>query len=214
LQVQSGDLSILTTHAHSSDNDDDVPNPVISAKQATRDIASAGLVEYLGREVNPPKDIVVWTLDRDLTNPALRTLDVRVLINKRHLSELIVSLKQVLTAMDRAQMSQIQFFDALQNISGQTMKNPEAISQFKTVAESGLLPAFLKSLPYRSEILSLTAEMYASMTAEQRAALQRSLRAKLQQYRDINEQVDGWVKLNDTDPDIFKEYPLQLDNLP
>jgi serine/threonine-protein kinase PpkA len=214
LQVQSGDLSILTTHAYSSDNDDDVPNPVISAKQATRDIASAGLVEYLGREVNPPKDIVVWTLDRDLTNPALRTLDVRVLINKRHLSELIVSLKQVLTAMDRAQMSQIQFFDALQNISGQTMKNPEAISQFKTVAESGLLPAFLKSLPYRSEILSLTAEMYASMTAEQRAALQRSLRAKLQQYRDINEQVDGWVKLNDTDPDIFKEYPLQLDNLP
>ncbi len=52
------------------------------------------------------------------------------------------------------------------------------------------------------------------MTAEQRAALERSLSAKLQQYRDINEQVDGWVRLNDSDPDINKVYPLHLDYLP
>ena len=111
-------------------------------------------------------------------------------------------------------MSQMQFFDALQGVSSQAMKNPEAINQFGTLAESGLLPAFLQGLPYRSEILSLNAEMYASMTAEQRAALERSLRAKLQQYRDINEQVDGWVRLNDSDPDINKVYPLHLDYLP
>jgi len=56
--------------------------------------------------------------------------------------------------------------------------------------------------------------MYASMTAEQRSALENSLRAKLQQYRDINEQVDGWVRLNETDPEGSKVYPLILDYLP
>ena len=116
--------------------------------------------------------------------------------------------------MARAQVSQMQFFEALQGVATQTMKNPEAINASRRVADAGLLPAFIQSLPYKSEILSLTDEMYASMTAEQRSALENSLRAKLQQYRDINEQVDGWVRLNETDPEGSKVYPLILDYLP
>ena len=38
-----------------------------------------------GKEANPPKDITVWAMDRDLTNPAVRTLDVHVLISKEQL---------------------------------------------------------------------------------------------------------------------------------
>ena len=52
------------------------------------------------------------------------------------------------------------------------------------------------------------------MTAEQRSALESSLRAKLQQYRDINEQVDGWVKLDETDQEGNRVYPLILEYLP
>ena len=52
------------------------------------------------------------------------------------------------------------------------------------------------------------------MTAEQRSSLDSSLRAKLQQYYDINEQVDGWVKLNEGDAEIDMVYPLHLDYLP
>ncbi len=212
--LQSGKVDVLAEVDRPPEKVTGEPDPVRTATQAAREIAGAALVEYLGREANPPKDILAWALDRDTTNPAIRALEVRVLVNKRQLSDLIPALEQVLSAMDRAKMSQMQFFDALQGVSSQTMKNPEAINQFGTLAESGLLPAFLQGLPYRSEILSLNAEMYASMTAEQRAALERSLRAKLQQYRDINEQVDGWVRLNDSDPDINKVYPLHLDYLP
>ena len=60
----------------------------------------------------------------------------------------------------------------------------------------------------------MTGQMYASMTAEQRSALESSLRAKLQQYRDINEQVDGWVKLDETDQEGNRVYPLKLEYLP
>jgi hypothetical protein len=72
----------------------------------------------------------------------------------------------------------------------------------------------IESLPYKSDILSMNNEMLASLTVEQRVALEKSLGAKLQQYRDINEKVDGWRRLNDTDPDSQRVYPLHLDYLP
>lgn len=189
-------------------------DPVAQTGQAMAKLTQVALVEYLGREVTPPKDILAWTLDRDLTNPAERSLDVRVLVSRRQLSDLITALKQVIEGVDRAQVTQQQFFEALQSVAGATMKAPDTIDGRATLARTGLLPSFIESLPYHSEVLSLNNEMYASMTAEQRSSLDSSLRAKLQQYYDINEQVDGWVKLNESDAEIDMVYPLHLDYLP
>lgn len=174
----------------------------------------AALIEYVGKEATPPKDIVAWTLDRDLINPADRSLEVRVLVTREQLSSLSQSLDQVVQALMRAQVTQGQFFEALQSVSGQAMKRPDEIGGAATLAQSGLLPAFIQSLPYKSDILSLTDDMFASMTAEQRSQLEWSVLAKLDQYRTINEQVDAWFRLNDTDPDQDLVYPLHIDYLP
>jgi hypothetical protein len=184
------------------------------AKRKMEKLMASALIEYLGKEANPPKDITAWVLDRDPTNPALLSLEVRVLVNKEQLSDLITAIQQVTDALDSAKSTQMQFFEALQGVASQTMKNPEAINRSSRLADMGLLPAFIQSLPYKSQILSLNDEMYASMTAEERAGLDRGLRAKLQQYRDINEQVDGWVRLNESDSESKKVYPLLLDYLP
>ena len=117
-------------------------------------------------------------------------------------------------AMRKQQDDQIRLFEALQSVASTTMKNPDQISQAGRLAETGLLPRFIEALPYKSEVLSLTNDSYASLTADQRAALEIGLQAKLKQYRDINEQVDGWVKLNEDDPDAYKVYPLHLGYLP
>lgn len=174
----------------------------------------AALIEYVGKEATPPKDIVAWTLDRDLINPADRSLEVRVLVTREQLSSLALSLDQVVQALMRAEVTQGQFFEALQSVSGQAMKRPDELGGATTLAQSGLLPAFIQSLPYKSDILSLTDDMFASMTAEQRSQLEWSVLAKLDQYRTINEQVDAWFRLNDTDPDQELVYPLHLDYLP
>ena len=184
------------------------------ARKKMEKLMASALIEYLGKEANPPKDIIVWTLDRDLKDPAVRSLEVNVLVNKEQLSDLISSIDRILKAMARVQVSQMQFFEALQGLASQTMKDPESIDSAGQLADSGLLPAYIASLPYKSEILSLTDQMYASMTAEERSVLESSLRAKLQQYRDINEAVDGWIRLNETDPESSKVYPMNLDYLP
>ena len=184
------------------------------AEKTMEKLMDSALIEYLGKEADPPKDIVVWALDRDIGNPILNAMDVRVLLSKNQLSDLIRSIEQVTKALARAEYSHQQFFEALQSVAGQTLKQPDAIEKADKLAQTGLLPGFIRSLPYRSEVLSLSDEMYAAMTAEQRSALESNLRAKLRQYQDINEQVDGWVSLNEEDPDGAKVYPLYLDYLP
>ncbi len=174
----------------------------------------AALIEYVGKDANPPKDIVAWTLDRDLINPADKALDVRVLVTREQLSSLSQTLDQVVQAVMRAEVTQGQFFEALQGVAGQAMKRPEDLGGAVRLADTGLLPAFIQSLPYKSDILALTDDMFASMTAEQRSQLEWSILAKLDQYRTINEQVDAWFRVNEADPDQDMVYPLHLDYLP
>jgi hypothetical protein len=174
----------------------------------------SALIEYVGKEASPPKDIVAWSLDRDLINPADKSLDVRVLVTREQLSSLAQALDQVVQALMRAEVTQGQFFEALQGVAGQAMKRPEDLGGPTRLVDTGLLPAFIQSLPYKSDILSLTDDMFASMTAEQRSQLEWSILAKLDQYRTINEQVDAWFRVNDMDPDQDLVYPLHLDYLP
>ena len=106
------------------------------------------------------------------------------------------------------------FFDALQGLAAQSMKRPQDIARVDALRRSGLVPSFIESLPYASEVLALNRDSYASLTAEQRADLNQRLLAKLSQYRKINETVDGWTLLNSQDAAGSKVYPLQLDYLP
>ena len=192
-------------------NADDVGN---AAKAAFDKAWSAALIEYLGQGARPPKDIVAWVMDRDLVDPTLRTLDVRLLINRTQLSSLVQALDRVVQALIQTEISQKQFFQALQSVAGQAMKRPEDLAQAQKLVDTGLLPAFVNSLPYKSSILSLTDERFANMSVDSRTELQWTLLAKLKQYREINEQVDQWHRLNETDSDSDMVYPLNIDYLP
>lgn len=188
----------------------DIPDSVRMLKK----LFDAALVEYLGKETNPPKDIVAWVLDRDLTDPGVPALDVKVLLNREQLNDLVVALDTVLKGLSHAEMTQRQFFDALQSVAAQAEKDPERIARARKLKDAGLLPAFVESLPYKSEILEMSDASFGQMTAEQRSGLEQRLKAKLQQYREVNEQVDGWVKLNEQDERTKMVYPLPLNALP
>ncbi len=184
------------------------------ADRAMQRLIRSAMVEYLGRDAKPPRDLLVWAADRDLTNPSIRSLEVRVLLTREQLSDLILALERILDAMREASISNLDFFDALQGLAAQSMKRPQDIARVDAVRQSGLVPSFIESLPYVSEVLALNRDSYASLTAEQRADLNQRLLAKLSQYRKINETVDGWTSLNPQAEAGHKVYPLQLDYLP
>ena len=184
------------------------------ADQAMQKVIRSAMVEYLGQDAKPPRDILAWAADRDLTNPSVRSLEVRVLLTPEQLSDLILALERILAAMQEAKMSNVEFFDALQGLAAQSMKRPEDLGRLDSVRQAGLVPSFIESLPYRSEVLSLNRESYASLTADQRADLTQRLIAKLSQYREINEAVYGWTLLRPETGGGRRVYPVQLDYLP
>jgi len=184
------------------------------ADRAMQKVIRSAMVEYLGQDARPPRDLLGWAADRDLTNPSIRSLEVRVLLTRDQLSDLTLALERILAAMQEATMSNLEFFDALQGLAAQSMKRPEDLARLNSVRQAGLVPSFIESLPYHSEVLSLNRESYASLTADQRADLNQRLIAKLSQYRKINETVDGWTQLNPEAGSARQVYPLQLDYLP
>lgn len=190
----------------------DVPN--LQNLQTVNRLWEAALVEYVGRDAMPPRDIVAWVLDRDLVYPVDRAFQVHLLVTREQLNSLAQSVDQVLQALMRAEATQSEFFSMLQNVAGQAMQRPEDLGQAQQLADTGLLPSFIQNLPYRSNILTLTEEMFASMTAAQRSQLEWDILAKVQQYRAINESVDRWWRLNEGDADSEMVYPLEIEYLP
>ncbi len=213
-----GDQFIGQYDSYRGDADDNKPAPEAETKSEGNDIITdvwqSALIDYIGRSAKPPKDITAWVADKDLTNLDDQSLQVRVLITKEQLSNLTESLDRILRALRESSLSQSQFFDALQSISGQTLKRPEDIGKAQKLADTGLLPSFINSLPYKSDILSLTNDEFASMTTEQRASLEQNLQAKLIQYLEINENTGVWHKLNKDDPESIVVHPLLIDYLP
>jgi serine/threonine-protein kinase PpkA len=179
-----------------------------------KNLAATALVEYLGRAAKPPRDLTVWVLDRDLIDPAQRALDVRLLIKKSDLNDLITALEQVLMAMKRTKLTAMQFFDALQAVVTTTGKGEEiSFRKAKNLKASGLLPSWIASLPYKSAILEMDDEMFEALSPDERGALEDDVDAKLQLYREITES-DLWVSLDDRARRDDHVYPISLEALP
>ncbi|MDM8569778.1 hypothetical protein QUF50_09775, partial [Thiotrichales bacterium HSG1] len=211
-QIRQGNVDVvnIAPKIHKTN----IVNKTSKIAQAT---AATALVDYLGNVATPPRDITAWVLDRDLLNPRIKSLQVRVLLTKRDLNDLIVALESVLEAMQQSQLTSIQLFDALQGVITQTLKGDKiTLTTAKKLAESGLMPSWINSLPYKSKLLEMDNESFAALSAEKRASLEHEIEAKLQFYREINENTDLWSILDErsVNNDIDSVYPLNLDALP
>lgn len=185
------------------------------AGQIAEAIAAAALVDYLGKEATPPKDLTAWVMDRDLTDPDKQALEVRVLLKKTDLNDLIQALEVVQKALKRAMITQMEFFTALQGVVAMTSQDKQVtFDGAKRIADAGLLPAWIESLPYKSEILEMSEEMFEELSADEKGHLEDNVDSKLELYRKINENTDLWVVLDERDASDDHVYPLPLSALP
>ncbi|MEG3640973.1 vWA domain-containing protein [Magnetococcus sp. PR-3] len=186
---------------------------VEATQEMVKQVAAAALVNYLGGE--PVRDITFWAMDRDLINPEKRALDVRVLLTKGELNNLITTLSKVIEALRTAEFAELQFFEALQAVMSQVAKGQQVTFEgAKTLSNTQLMPRWIESLPYKSTILDMNNETYEAMQPDERVALERALEAKLQYYVEVNQNVDVWKVLDPRAPDTDKIYPVPLEALP
>ncbi len=177
---------------------------------------NAALVEWIGSQTKAkaPRDIVAWALDKDMMEPAIQAMEVRLLINKRQLDSLKTVLSEVMSAGRRGQIGGEDFFDALQATAATAARDPNQIKNAKSMAKTGLIPEFLVGLPYKSRLMDMSNELWGSWSVDEQDEFLNELDARIQAYVAIHDAPEGWIQLNKGDDADESVYPISLDLLP
>ncbi|WP_415407904.1 hypothetical protein ACLHDG_05060 [Sulfurovum sp. CS9] len=176
----------------------------------------AAMVEWIGSqtEAKAPRDIVAWAIDKDLENPDIPSLEVRLLINKRQLDSLATVIQSIIRAGFTGQIAGEDFFTSLQAATATIARDPNMVKQAKRMVDTGLVPEFLEGLPYYSRLMAITNEMWSGWGADEQNEFINDLDAKVEAYRKIHNTPEGWIALNKGDDIDEYVYPLSLDLLP
>lgn len=164
--------------------------------------------EYLGRleEGEAPDFYRAWVADRDLINPAVASMQVKVLVTRNQLSDLAARLRDIVRRLDERETGTQDAFLTIAGLSGITTYDPN-------LAISDLLPEYLSNLPYVSTFMNLTAEQWASLGLQQQGELLAQVRDRINLLEAINLSSAGWLPLPGR-TDGEEVYPLNLDDLP
>ncbi|WP_026872203.1 vWA domain-containing protein [Inquilinus limosus] len=198
--------------------------PVPGAAGPADPFARAGLVgramqlAYLGRTEGgrPPRLFSAWISDRDLADPALKALDVRVLITKNQLSDLQATLRTIIDAGEVTAIAPNDFFRQLRSAAATMARRPEGVAreEARRLVDLGLIGEYLDGLPYRSRIMELTEDDWLSWSFGQQRQFLDDLEAKVALYQQIYDNNDLWIALDGNRGGGEAVYPIALDALP
>jgi serine/threonine-protein kinase PpkA len=190
--------------------------PPSPAQRLAADMGYAALVEWIGSKTRAkaPRDITAWAVDKDLIDPDIAAMEVRVLLNKRQLDSLKTVLSEVIAAGRRGLVGGEDFFTALQAVSATTVREPNDIKNARSLVDTGLIPEFLQGLPYKSRLMHMSNEEWEGLSNDQQDQFLRQLEAHIEYYATVHDTQEGWVQLNPHDDPADKMYPVPLSMLP
>jgi serine/threonine-protein kinase PpkA len=181
-----------------------------------RNLGYAALVDWIGKEkgTQAPRDIIAWVTDKDLIDPSIPSLEVRILINKKELDSLKTVMQEIMSAGRRGIIGGEKFFDALQAVPSAAARGGDQIRNAKSLAETNLVPEFMQDLPYQSKIMSMNNDLWSSWSVDQQEEFLNEIDAKIKLYVAIHDEPKGWVALQKGDDPDEHVYPVSLDALP
>lgn len=187
-----------------------------NAGALAKQMVKAAMVDWIGKQsgAKAPREIVAWATDKDLINPEIQAMEVRLLITKQQLDSLNTILKEVMAAGRRGQSGGEDFFTTLQATSAMASRDPNLIKNAKTIADTGLVPEFLSGLPYQSKLMSMNNDLWMSWSIDEQDEFLNELESKIQAYQSIHDRPGGWVALSPGDDPDEHVYPVSLELLP
>lgn len=168
-------------------------------------------MDFLGRNgaSQAPQLVSAWTADRDLTNPALPTLQVCVMLTKLQLNDLQQSLKLIVDAARKTRSSPGDFFNEIASASAYMSRDPAALSKGANLAQGGVLGEYLEGLPYRSKSLSMTQDLWLSLSVAEQEDFIDELDSKIRLYETFHNDMANWVRFGKAEPgDALYRVPL------
>nr|VFK27227.1 MAG: serine/threonine-protein kinase PpkA [Candidatus Kentron sp. MB]VFK31057.1 MAG: serine/threonine-protein kinase PpkA [Candidatus Kentron sp. MB]VFK75502.1 MAG: serine/threonine-protein kinase PpkA [Candidatus Kentron sp. MB] len=150
-------------------------------------------MEYLGdREGQEiPRFYRGWAADRDLVDPANKSFSINLLLTRSQLSGLAKAVDHLLDKMYTADLAPQDFLNEIQGLAATLSVDPNRNDTTpRTLGNT--LPAWLTQIPYRSDILMLTAEDWLQQGPQQRDFYVGDLEAKREIYRQLEADSDRW----------------------
>ena len=124
----------------------------------------------------------------------------------------------ILDAGDKAKedSSTADFFDLLRSSAAHLARDPKQITNPRAtkLGEMGLLGEYLDDLPYRSNVMNLTSDVWEQWSTTQPEELLDALGLKLRHYQIYHDEADRWVSLNPSAGSGEAVYPVPLPALP
>lgn len=191
------------------------PLPQLSAGASlaakSQAIGYAMHMDFLGRHSasQAPQLVSAWAADRDLTNPALPSLQVCVMLTKLQLNDLQQSLKLIVDAARKTRTSPGDFFNEIASASAYMSRDPGALRKGANLAQGGVLGEYLEGLPYRSKSLSMTQDLWLSLSVAEQEDFIDELDSKIRLYETFHNDMANWVRFGKAEPgDALYRVPL------
>lgn len=188
-----------------------VPPPMA---EAVRVVSEAMRLTYLGRTANTQAPDVVrsWTTDRDLADPTVSSLDVKVLLTRNQLSDLAKSLQAILDAGLAGRTEPRTFFTQLRSTFAAAARDPQRIARAASIGS--MLGEYLDDLPYQSEIMDIQEADWLAMGAIAQRTVLNNIEAKLRLYQEFQANADLWVDLSGSRTPGEALFPVPIEALP
>jgi hypothetical protein len=175
-------------------------------------------VAYLGRVRGTQIPVVFdsWLADRDLEQPDLMTVDVRVLLTKTQLSDLQQTMKLIIEAAKKSEISPKDFFDQLRSAAASMSRDPTRVAraQNRKLADIGLIGEYLEDLPYRSKVMNIDRDTWENWSLGEQEAFVDEIDAKIRLYQRFHDDTGKWIALDGGKVPGDAVYPVPLDSLP
>ena len=158
---------------------------------------------YLGRSrgTTVPSVFESWTLDRSIENPALPSMDIRLLVTKNQLSTMRDVMAEIVEVGETTQgeFRVGNFFELLRGAVATIALDPENIvnQEFETLGDA--VGEFLSDLPYQSPLMDVTADEWENMGPGRRVILDR-VRSRLTLYEQFHDDPEMWIALYEGAP--------------
>jgi hypothetical protein len=178
-----------------------------------------GTSKTMSGELTAPRDIQAWTLDRNLEDPQSKPMEVMLLITRNDLDTLRNALRNLMTAGRSGDVTSEDFFDQLKSVMTSAMREPKMIKKGiepgnLTLGKTGILPEFIKGLPYKTQVVNLSIERWANQPPGWQREFLNTLNSKIAQYEAYYKNNDIWIELNEGDDAGDHVTFLEIDRLP
>ena len=203
----------LLQYCPSGVGDDSQENELQKMRKQATLLGYALRLAYLGRTqgTEAPQVFESWIADKDPADPTTPSVEVRVLLTKNELSDLHNGVGAILQAAQAGRSSPEEFYRNLRAFTARKVRDPK---QNVSIGELGIFDEYLADLPYRSHLMNLEPDTWASWSLSQQEEFIRSLTNKLDRYRYYEGDVQHWVTLTPDGDAGERVYPIPLDALP